>query len=248
MFNTLNNDALEAFNVKQLIELLDLIPGLVFWIKNTEGQFQYVNQAFLQHSKKSKIEQVLGRTDYHIAPAHLAKQFVLDDVKVLEGQSVTERLEVNVSPDGGIAWFLTSKRTLRNKLGKVIGTFGITRHIEASKREDISVTELQRPIEYIKANFSQLFTIKDLAAHSHLSVSALERRFKKYLNKTPLQFINKCRLEHASKLLVETNKSIFNIAYECGFTDTSYFGKQFTRRFNQSPSEYRKRIRSVTTD
>ena len=78
-----------------------------------------------------------------------------------------------------------------------------------------------------------------MAAIAYLSVSALERRFKKYLAKTPKQFINEVRLENARKLLVETNIPISQIGEETGFNDHSYFSKQFRLFFGELPSTYR---------
>jgi transcriptional regulator GlxA family with amidase domain len=72
-----------------------------------------------------------------------------------------------------------------------------------------------------------------------LSISALERRFKKYLRQTPTQFINEVRLENARRLLIETNIAIATIANDTGFADHSYFSRQFQKLFDRSPSAFR---------
>ena len=87
------------------------------------------------------------------------------------------------------------------------------------------------------------FTIEDLAEVAHLSVSALERRFKRYLTKTPKQFINEIRLENARRLLVETNIPISQVGEETGFSEHSYFSKQFRLFFGELPSEFRSNYR-----
>ena len=82
-------------------------------------------------------------------------------------------------------------------------------------------------------------SMQQLADVAHLSISALERRFKKHLSKTPKQFINEFRLEMARKLLLETNLSIAVVASEVGFPDHSYFSKKFKRLFGQLPTQFR---------
>jgi len=86
----------------------------------------------------------------------------------------------------------------------------------------------------------QPICLEELATITHLSISALERRFKKYLGKTPKQFINEVRLENARRLLIETNNTIATIANDTGFADHSYFSRQFQKLFKQSPSVFRK--------
>ncbi len=82
-----------------------------------------------------------------------------------------------------------------------------------------------------------------LASVAHLSVSALEHRFKKYLSRTPKQFINDIRLENAKRLLLETNLPVATIAANVGFPDASYFTRQFTKQVGHLPSTFREDYR-----
>ena len=104
---------------------------------------------------------------------------------------------------------------------------------------------VKAPVEYIRKNYHQPISIETLAETAYLSVSALERRFKKYLAKTPKQFINEVRLENARKLLVETDMPISQIGDETGFSDHSYFSKQFRLLFDELPSDFRKNYRQT---
>ena len=97
-------------------------------------------------------------------------------------------------------------------------------------------------MQYIKDNFHLDISIEHLADVAHLSVSALERRFKKHLVKTPKQFIRQIRLENARQLLVETNLPISEVAYQCGFLDHSYFSRQFKLMFDELPSDIRRQV------
>jgi AraC-like DNA-binding protein len=229
--------------VEQLITMFDLLPGVLFWIKNKDHHFIHANQAFLEHQGIKHLKSLLGKSDFDFSPIHLAKQFSRDDDKVLAGQCVTDRLEMNMTQTGDAAWYATSKRSITNEYGEIIGSYGITRHLQKQAMALSGVEAIQIPVDYIRANFQKHFTIDELAEVAHLSVSALERRFKKYLAKTPKQFISEVRLENARKLLVETNTPISQVGDETGFTDHSYFSKQFRLFFGELPSDFRKNSR-----
>ena len=230
----------EQMGITQLISMFDLLPGVLFWIKDKNHIFIHANHAFIEHHAVKGIKEIRGKTDYDFAPAHIAKQFIRDDEKVLAGKMVTERLEINMTQSGDAAWYATSKCAITNEHGIIIGSYGITRHLEKQAKALSHVEAVKDPVDYIRKNYAQQFTIEDLAAVAYLSVSALERRFKKYLAKTPKQFINEVRLENARKLLIETTMTISQVGDETGFGDPSYFSKQFRLFFGELPSDFRK--------
>ncbi len=233
--------------IEQLIKMFDLLPDVLFWVKDSHHNFIHANQAFIDHKGVKGIDKIIGKTDYDFSPVHIAKQFILDDEKILAGKSVTERLEINLTQSGDTACYATSKRPITNEQGDIIGSYGITRNLEKQAKVMSNVEALKIPVNYIRKNYQQHFSIENLAEVACLSVSALERRFKKYLSKTPKQFINEVRLENARKLLVETNIPISLVGDETGFTDHSYFSKQFRLFFGELPSAYRINYRHGNT-
>lgn len=230
---------INKFSVKQIIEMFDLMHDILFWVKDKECRWVYANKNFLSHHGVNSLSQIIGCTDFDYSPEHIAKQFMVDDQKVMNGEVVNNRLEMNNEKSGDIAWFTTSKRALYDEDGTVIGSYGITRHLEKTSRTLSAMDALKVPVKYIRHNYMHDICLQQLAEISHLSISALERRFKKYLAKTPKQFINEVRLENARRLLVETNHAIAIIASETGFTDHSYFSRQFKRLFGELPSTFR---------
>lgn len=230
---------INQFGIKQIITMFDLMPDVIFWVKDEKGCFVYANQLFLEHIGVTSLAQIIGLSDFDFSPAHLAKQFSVDDQKVMSGDVVNNRLEMNTTKSGDIAWFTTSKRPLFNQEDKPIGSYGISRHLEKTSLVLSGMDALKEPVAYVRKNYMQNICLDKLADVTHLSISALERRFKKYLGKTPKQFINEVRLENARRLLIETNLGIATIANDSGFIDHSYFSRQFQKLFKQSPSSFR---------
>lgn len=238
---TMRHPILGYSNSIQLIEAFNLLPDILFWVKDIDCKVVYANQVYVEHVGARKLEEVLGKTDFAFSPEHIAHQFISDDKKVLAGESISNRLELNLPHNGEIGWFSTSKRPLFDERGDIIGTYGVSRHFEKSHRELLHVDSIRVPIIHIQKNLQKDIQITELANITHLSVSALERRFRKHLGKTPKQYINDARLTHARKLLFETDLPIGEVAYQSGFNEPSYFSKQFSKLFGCVPSEFREK-------
>ena len=178
----------------------------------------------------------MGKTDYDLAPAALAAKYCSDDARVLMGNSVNERLELITAEGQAGDWFLTSKWPIYDLQGHVIGSFGISRHLNRTEGRAIPFRELRTPITYINQHFASNMSVESLAGACGISVSALERRFKKHLNRTPHQYIIDVRLDNARRMLRDTDKPIGTIALETGFSDHSHFTRAFSRKFGLAPS------------
>lgn len=238
---TLNTEFLEEIGIPQIVHMFDLLPDTLFWIKNQNSQIIYANQAFLDTYGFKSLASIIGKNDNSLSPPHIAKQFMKDDIKVMSGELVTNRVELNLRPNGEFSWFSTTKRPLLNRRNEIVGSYGFTNHLERSSQEISSISAIKAPVEYIRKNYHQDISIEELAKLAFLSISALERRFKKHLSKTPKRFINEIRLENARRLLIETQQPIMEIAYQCGFSEHSYFSKQFKAFFGVLPSQLRKK-------
>lgn len=220
--------------------LLDLIPDTHTWVKDREGKFVFGNRLFYERFGITSLQGLLGKTDFDLAPADMAQRYRDDDNLVLDGGIITDRLELIMGSDENVEWFLTSKWPIYNTDGAVLGSCGISRHLNRSEGKTVPFRELSAPIDYIGRHFASDISVAALAAACNISVSALERRFRKHLGKTPRQYINEVRLDHARKLLLETDKSIGTVALETGFADHSHFTRAYNKRFGATPSSLRR--------
>ncbi|MDO5479628.1 MAG: AraC family transcriptional regulator, partial [Clostridia bacterium] len=109
------------------------------------------------------------------------------------------------------------------------------------KRNETKIPRKLIPlISYIENNYSQNFTTSDLAKAANISESGVYKLFAHYLHESPKQYIRKCRISHATSLLLNTDMPITDIAIETGYYDQFYFSKEFKKEFGTSPSVYRK--------
>lgn len=108
--------------------------------------------------------------------------------------------------------------------------------IERNKTEEL----LEKLLNYINENISTIKTIKDLADYLQLSESYLSAIFKQNTGLSIMSYIISIRMNNAIKLLTTSNKSIEDIAYECGFESSNYFCNTFKKHMGTSPTKYRK--------
>lgn len=99
--------------------------------------------------------------------------------------------------------------------------------------------------KYVNTNFKQHITLDEIADKVSMTVPAFCRYFKKTTGKTFTQLVNEYRVVHATKLLNESQMSIADICFECGFNNFSHFNKQFNDVTGKSASQYRKEIKHI---
>lgn len=95
-------------------------------------------------------------------------------------------------------------------------------------------------LKYVMQNFSDDITLADAARVAHMAENSFSRFFKQRTRKTFTAYLNELRLNHAAKLLVETNDTIVDICFQCGFNNHSNFHRYFKQLHNTSPLAYRK--------
>ena len=98
---------------------------------------------------------------------------------------------------------------------------------------------VDRSIEYIHDHYSDCITIAELSEIAGYSVFHYSRTFKLVTGETPIQFINRVRVQSAKRLLAETNQSVENIINQCGFNNYTYFHRTFRKLCGIGPVQYR---------
>lgn len=100
---------------------------------------------------------------------------------------------------------------------------------------------LKKIYDLVHANLDNPdFGNSELSNKMLLSESQLYRKIKAITNKSPAIYIRSLRLLQAKELLLNTNMTIAEIAYNTGFNEPSYFSRSFSKEFDTSPSNFRK--------
>jgi diguanylate cyclase (GGDEF)-like protein/PAS domain S-box-containing protein len=111
--------------------LLDNFPFAV-WIKDTQSRFLSVNRGFAQIFGFNHPDELVGKTDFDIAPDHLAAGYVADDLKVLASRQ-NQHVEELILTQGALRWFETYKAPVMDADGEILGSVGFARDITARK-------------------------------------------------------------------------------------------------------------------
>lgn len=97
--------------------------------------------------------------------------------------------------------------------------------------------------KYVNKNFQRTIPLEEIADQVSMTVPAFCRYFKKITGKTFTKLVNEYRVVHATKLLSESNNSIADVCYECGFNNFSHFNKSFNEFTGKSASKYRSEMK-----
>lgn len=114
---------------------------------------------------------------------------------------------------------------------------------ESDKRRK-RLERLNTVLEYIRTNYKEQISNKELAEIIHLSEDRFNHLFKESMGMSPLQYMNEVRLRKAMGFLKKGEGTITEIADSVGFTDYNHFGRQFRKYYGCSPSEVRRGVQS----
>ena len=110
---------------------------------------------------------------------------------------------------------------------------------EESQKPSHLPTYLISILHDFNTNYMNQHSLDSIATSYHLTKSKICRDFMKYLNISPIQYLNTIRIDQAQELLKTTTIKIYEIAYMVGFDNTNYFIKTFKKHTSLTPSRFR---------
>lgn len=224
----------------QVLALFDLLPDVSFFVKDRRGRFVVLNRRGCEYCGVATEADALGKTDHDFFPSMRADVYRDDDERVMKsGKAIVNRIESAPEEEGSPRLVTTSKIPLRDRRGKVIGVAGFSRQIE--RMQSGTADAFAEVIEFIHERYAANIGTQQLAEMAGLSVSHFERRFRLAFGSSPRQYLIRVRVENATRLLRETDRSVTEIAHACGFYDHAHFSRSFRRITNLSPTDYRSR-------
>lgn len=101
----------------------------------------------------------------------------------------------------------------------------------------------ERAEKWLQKRLHESISVRELADHCRVSERTLLRRFHEDFGATPLEYVQKLRVERAKALLETTHLSFEEIVGRCGYQDVSSFRRLFKQVVSMTPNDYRERYR-----
>ena len=137
---------------------------------------------------------------------------------------------------------------LLSVLFELLGTIFFQHHYTENFKVSKNTSRFRPLLDYIDTSFMNPITSAEMAKISKMSPNHFGKAFFNYFGQTPMAFLNTYRLERACVLLINTDLSVTDIAYRCGFYDTSHFVKAFKKYKKTTPKKYRTMFATVANE
>ena len=108
--------------------------------------------------------------------------------------------------------------------------------------DTIKKDRLSDVFQFINDNYKKEISLDEVAQIANLTPTSFCRMFKAKTKKNFVEYLNEIRISNACKHLIETDMSVSEIAYECGYKTVSNFNKLFKKNTGSTPKEYKNKI------
>jgi AraC-like DNA-binding protein len=223
-------------------DLFLFAPGLPHCFYNTRGfekgnemaravviffKRDFLGTDFFKRTEASQLARIIGKSEFGVQVMNPSK-IILNKLADLKNRKNLERV-------GDFLLILNELAT--KKTTKLLSTENL---ISAASLSESKV--INNVYRYVAENFQKEITFGTAASVANMQRAAFCRYFKRKTKKKFTEFVNETRIMHARKLLAETDKTIIEVAFECGYRNTSYFNRQFRIICNNAPSEFREQV------
>jgi PAS domain S-box-containing protein len=157
--------------------LMDNVPDAIYF-KDATGCFTRINRALADWLSLPGAAQALGKTDFDFFPAPYAQAALRDEQEVLRsGQPLRAREEYATFPNGSQRWVLTTKMSLHDRAGQIVGSFGISRDITMRREAEEALKASERRYRQLTESSQDGIVVADQRGRIILFNPAAERIF-----------------------------------------------------------------------
>ena len=221
-------------------QLFDHEPETAFFLKDAAGRYLAVNQSLVERCGVQSKADLVGRKVSQVFPKQLAQLYAGQDEAVLRtGRPIIDHLELHWYAHRRPGWCLTTKLPMRDHSGKIIGLMGISRDLRAPGDRETIPASLASTLDHLEAHCDEPISPHSLAELAGLPPVRFARLIKRIFRLTPNQLIMQTRLAAAARLLLDTDRSVADIAVSCGFYDHSAMTRAFRSVTNLTPTQFR---------
>jgi AraC-like DNA-binding protein len=105
--------------------------------------------------------------------------------------------------------------------------------------------DIDKALKYIKENLTENLSLQTVADHVMLSPIHFHNCFKSAVGKTLHEYVEEQRIKVAVNLLLTTDLTLTQIAFQCGFSSQSYFSYVFKRKMKMTPRKYVEQLNNM---
>ena len=226
------NDTCQEYENGAILFLSPCLPHYSFTNAQFEDNFEIVihfDEAFIENRLKP-IPEFLSLIPF----IHQSKKVLVYDSIFKEKQTAIFEEIVNQNP---LEQLISFFRILSRLASSSNYHYLLNKPFNDSR---IQHKQVENIFNFINENYQQSISTKDIAKHLNLTTNSFCKVFKKLTHKTFITYLNEYRIHRASNLLENTNDTISEIAFQCGFENLSYFSKMFYRVKNNKPIDYKR--------
>lgn len=122
----------------------------------------------------------------------------------------------------------------------------LTTHVQAIPLRERDQKRIDKVLRHLNEHYTQPMDQAAIARQLHLSASAFSRFFGRMTGRTFVDFLTDLRINHAMRLLVETDEPVTAICHDSGFGNLSNFNRRFRQKCDCSPREFRNRSQATS--
>ena len=184
-----------------------------------------LGDAFLNLPENKSLLQLFEKSKFGLKITNKTKDIILQKMQVLLENKLNNRMLLLLD----ILYTLASSKEVNTVLSK---------DFESSFKQN-ETERMNNIIQFVSKNFTKKINLTIVASIAHMSPESFCRYFKTRTKKTFSDFLLEIRINHACKLLIETDKPIHQICFASGFNNFSNFNRYFKKKMGTTPLKYR---------
>ncbi|MCX6950961.1 MAG: SpoIIE family protein phosphatase [Verrucomicrobia bacterium] len=211
-------ESAESLDSAILRLLMENLPDRIYF-KDVQSRFVRVNRAHAHWLGAAGPDEVIGKTDFDFfSQAHAQGAFTEEQVIMYTGRPMVGEVQRITKRDGTEAWGSTTKMPWRDGHGRIIGTFGVTRNVTATKQAEDKLSQERNLLRTIIDHLPSRIFVKDTSFHylinnqAHLRLLGLEHQ-DEARGRTTLDFFPGERGQQAiadDRKVIESGEPILN--------------------------------------
>lgn len=186
-----------------------------------EGIDQFLNQILRKEYRAEEIRRIVLKLVTRM----------MDMAKEINRKAYEKMKEQDNLKEVLLAYTREELQRILYQVGKII--------CDRNKKQGISNYTINRTLEYVETHFKEGITLEKTADVLNITPEYLSTLFKREMGMNFSVFLKEFRIRQAKRLLKSTDLKIYEIAQECGYSNSNYFTKVFKEVTGISPAEYR---------